>query len=224
MNGWVCQNGKIHNITKGAAVAAKPGALVLVKDNKGTVKQLEAGKTYNYVSISKMFPKKSNFSSAVAEVIFAPNKSTVQTGGVYRSGGMDRLILQVMPADGQIVLADSIRFEVIPKDKGHILGSGLLFPEDNPNDTTHISIKPNGIKLPTPSRGNYSWGFSLSVSGSGGLIPFFYKFTVPNSMERQLYLEEWDIYRKSIAGFSSEMKELLEEEYLQQKNLYVKHQ
>ena len=225
LNGSVCKNGNENNINNGAVVAVGPGAQVLIRDKKGSVVQLRPGKTYTYNAIAKMFPRKSNFSEAVAKVIFAPKVNKVNTGGVSRGGSGDSFLLEASPANAVVVVSDSIQFSVKLRNEKHTIqhNSGFLFPEDNASDTTPIRLNETSRKYATPrGSGGYSWVFHMAISDTVAGISFTLNFRVPGPAEKGLYLDELNQFRKSISRFSKEMRILLEDEYLQVNKLYLK--
>jgi hypothetical protein len=220
-----CQNNGIVKLNKDDVIWVSPGALALVRAAGGIAKQLAAGKTYKYGDIAKMFPRKKSFNTAIFDFIFGPVKAFQQEGGASR-GPCDSAIV-TSPIIGKIILADSLnvfaKMILAKKPEDCKINGNSHFYIEGETDTTHINIfYAKNRYIPCPKPGVYKWFFSAQVGGSAEFDAFEYSFTVPSKEEKTKYLEEWNNFKNAISNFSSEMRTILEDEYLQVNRLYLK--
>lgn len=218
INNQTCRIGVISVLKPTDIVTVGPNALVLVKDNKGAVKQLSSGHKYTYKGILKLFPKKTSFNKAFLDVVFTSESQKQKSGGVSR-GTTDSFI---SPPDGFRILSDSILINIDLSGRANKLLSGniRIYPAMRASDSIVIigSLVPVFIVCPEP--GDYIWTYQ--TIHTSGKMKRIHRFSVLDIATKEYELKKWKDFNISISSFSPEMQILLSNEYLLENQLYFK--
>jgi hypothetical protein len=206
--------GEVRKVKSKESVQIETGSLVIIR-GENTIAEVKPGK-YSYRNLEKLLPRKNSFTESFINTATNQQISTKRSAGAVTRGDNDDP-WAYSPADSLLILSDSLILKA-GNTPLRLMSAVKMYAESG-KDTIYLSADKLTHKFKTPPEGKYCWEYKAKL----GSVTKSYKnwFTVPEDEPKKQKLVAYHEYERNLKKFSSELRSLLLEEFLEVNNIYL---